>query len=120
MIRLERRVGGERLNDVESGLWTERHRNRYCAVQFDDRTWHELRQRCVERRDARPIRLLSGVSARMASGDGGLQRVRTSRAVQSFGAPQFSEPVADQRVVPARAVLIGKQNRFASRIGASV
>src|SRR6266404_1741339 len=120
MVGLKRGVGGERINNVQSSLRAERHGDGYGAIEFDNRTRSELRERGVKRRDAWPVGSRWRVCARVAGGDGRLQRVRTSRAIEPFGLPEFSEAVTDQRMVPASAILIGKQNWFASRVGASV
>ena len=48
----------------------------------------------------------------MASGDGGLQRVRTGSGGEFIGAIQRREAATNQQLIPQSAVLIEKENRL--------
>jgi len=48
MIRLERRLRRQRIDNLEARGRTERHRNRDRTIQLHDRGWRELRERIVE------------------------------------------------------------------------
>src|SRR5262249_44402184 len=115
MVALERGVGNERIDELETGGWTERHAHRYGAIQFDHGRRRLLGERFVERSDAHPIRFGGGTRARMTGGNRGLQGVRPPRAPQRLRALQGREASADEKLVPARAVLIQKQDRLAGR-----
>jgi hypothetical protein len=64
VVALERRLRGQRVDELEAGRRAERHRDRDRAVQLHDRRRRELGERVVERRDARPVGLLGGAPAR--------------------------------------------------------
>ena len=97
----------------ESGGRTECHRDRDRAVELDDGRGHQLRQREIQCRDARPIGVGGVACARMARGNRGLQRVRTLRAAELFGALEGCEPAPDQQAIPARTILLEQQDRLA-------
>src|SRR2546423_6017029 len=88
VVGAERRLSGEVVDQVQGGRGTVRHPDRNGTVQLDDRRWHELSHRVVERHDARPIGLGRGRGSRVACGDGGLQGVRPHRAPQILRAFQ--------------------------------
>ena len=84
-------------------------------IEIDHRRRHDRTQRVIERRHPRPVRLAESARACVAGGDRGLQRVRSVDAAESLGALQGGEAAADQELVPAGAVLLGKKNRRAIR-----
>ena len=96
MIGLERGLVDEGVGEVEPGGGTERHSDRDRPVQLDHRRRRELGDGVVERDDPRPVRLLRGRCSSMARGDGGLERVGSHRAAESFGALERRESAADQ------------------------
>ena len=53
-----------------------------------------MRQRLVERRDARPVGLLGLVRLRVAGGDRALHDVRADRGPDPLGAQERGEPAA--------------------------
>src|SRR5262249_26835157 len=108
MIRRERRLVRERVDQREPRIGPVRHRDRDRAIQLDDRRLRELRERVVERDDALPIRLRGRACARMAARDRSLQRVRTEWLLQRFGARERRETATYEELIPARAILIEK------------
>jgi len=55
MVVLESRLGGERIDERQPFRRTEGHGDRYRAVQLHDGRRRDLRERVVERSDARPV-----------------------------------------------------------------
>src|SRR5256885_6357403 len=82
VVRAERWLIGEAVDQVQGGRGAVRHPDGDGAVELDDRRWHELGERVVERHDARPIGLRRGRGPRVACGDRGLQRGWPHRASQ--------------------------------------
>ena len=75
MVVLEGRLGGERIDESQPFRRAESHGDGDRAIQLDDGGRRDLRERVVERRDARPVGVLRSARARVAGGDRGLQRV---------------------------------------------
>jgi len=123
MIRGERAVRDERVDELEAGVGAERHRDRDRAVELDDRRRRALGEQRVERGDPRPLRRLGGRGARVMCGDSGLQLVRTgggtSRRDELVRACKRREPAANEHAIPARAILIREQHRRAVASDAS-
>jgi hypothetical protein len=110
MVSLERRLGGQRIDELEARCGTERHRERDCTVQLHDGRWRELGEGIVERHDALPVRLRRGTRSRMTGGDRGLERVRAERAAEILGTLECRETAMDEELVPTPAVLIEQQD----------
>ena len=60
VVALQRRLVGERVDELEPGRRTERHRDRDRAVELDHRRRRQLGERVVERGDARPVGVVGG------------------------------------------------------------
>ena len=73
VVRLERGLAGELLNDRESSGCSLRHPNGNGAVQLHDRRVHDFRECLVERGYLRPIRIAGFTGAGVAGSDSGLQ-----------------------------------------------
>src|SRR5712691_11677832 len=74
-----------------------------------------LRERIVERRDARPVRVRRGARARVAGGDRSLECIRTEPPIELLGTLERGETAAHEQMIPARAVLIEEQNGLSRR-----
>ena len=57
----------------------------------------------------------SGVSARVARGNGCLQRVGAERTAQRRGTAERGKSAADQQPIPAGTILLQQQHRLAGR-----
>src|SRR3989441_8724496 len=77
MVAREGGLGLERIDDLETRRRTECHGIGDRPIHLYDRGLRELGERIVERRDARPVRLFRDMRARVASGDRGLERIRS-------------------------------------------
>src|SRR6266567_1684868 len=115
VVAPESRFGGERIDERQPLRRTEGHRHRDRAIQLDDGGGRELGERIVERRDARPVRLRRGARSRVAGGDRGLECIGTEPAAELLGALERGQTAAHEQVIPARAVLIGEQDRLSRR-----
>src|SRR6266516_1739541 len=104
VVTLQRRVRGERVDELQARGRAERHRERDRAVQLHDGGWRELGERLVERRDARPVRLLGGPCPPVTGGDRGLQRIRAERAPEGLGPLQRGQTAADEQLVPSATI----------------
>src|SRR5216684_165924 len=112
VVGLERRLRGERVNELETRCRTECHGEGDRAIQLDDRRRHSLGERVVERGDALPVRFRGSTRASVTCGDGGLQSVRAAGATQLFGVLKGGETSMDEELIPAGTVLIEEQNRL--------
>src|SRR6185437_4396714 len=83
MVVGERGLCSEFVDQRKTNLRAEGHGKCDGAIELHDGRWLALRECLVERSDALPVRLFSGVRARVAGGDGSLQRVGAGPAVQS-------------------------------------
>ena len=104
-----RQRGGSqhRLQYRQSGLRTVRHANRDRAVDLDHRGWSATGQLAVEGGDLRPVGVAETRRLRMQRGDRGLELIGTRLAVRHRDL-QHPDPFGDERVIPARPVLIGQ------------
>src|ERR1700733_10201619 len=105
MIRLQRRLRRQGIDEFETRSGAVGHADCNRAIELYDRRGHELRQRIVERGDPRPVGLIRRAGARMAGGDGGLQRVVADAAAESFDAFEGRETAAYEKMIPLAAVL---------------
>jgi hypothetical protein len=112
MVRLKRWLRGQGVHEIQSGLRTEGHPNGNRAVQFHNGRWGELRELAIERGDARPVGVIVGASAGVASGDGRLQYIRSGRVAELVGAFQRGEAATYEKVIPERAILVQQRDRF--------
>src|SRR5438067_767594 len=112
VVALERRLRGQRIDELEARRRPERHRERDRPIQLHDGRRRNLGERIVERRDRCPVRLLRSARLRVTGGDRGLERVRTKRTTESRCALKCRETATDQELVPPRAVLIEQQDRL--------
>src|SRR6266853_471311 len=115
VIALESRLGSQRIDEGQPFRRTEGHGDRDRAVQLHDGGRRGLGERVVERRDACPVRLRRGVRSRVTGGDRALQRIGAEGSAQRLGALERGETAAHEQVIPARAVLVEKQDRLARR-----
>ena len=84
-------------------------------VEIDHGRRHDPAKRIVERCDPLPIRLVCSSRPGMAGGEGGLESIGSVGAAERFGTLQGGETAADQKPVPASAVLFGQGNRRSVR-----
>src|SRR3954449_11189397 len=101
MVALERRLRGQRIDELEARCRPEGHGERDRAVELHDGGWCDIGESLVERRDARPVRLLRETRPRVAGGDRSLERVGAERAAELLGTLERRETTADEEVVPA-------------------
>jgi hypothetical protein len=106
MVRLERGLGGECVQEFEARGGTEGHGEGDGAIQFYDGRGREVGERLVERHNARPVGFFGSTRSRVARGDGGLERVWAGCAVEFFGAVERGETAVDEELIPAGAVLL--------------
>ena len=95
VVGLERRLRHELVDQLQTRRRTERHRDRDCAIQLDDRRRRKPGKSIVERGNLLPIRFGSGTRPGMTRRDGGLQRVRTKNASKFFGTLKSRETATD-------------------------
>ena len=114
----ERGFAGERLHQFQPGRRAEGHAHRHGAIERNHGRRRDLRQRVVERGDARPVGVGGSRGARMAGGDGGLQGIDVERAGQGLRVFQRRQAAPDQQAVPAAAILFQQQHRVARRVDA--
>ena len=112
---MQRRLGGQRVDQFEAGLRSERHADGDRTIQLHHRRGHERSERVVERDDALPVGLLVRWRARMRCGDGRLQCIRPERSAEPLGALERGQAPPDEQVVPATAILVEQPHRFARR-----
>ncbi len=119
MVGLERRLGGERVDEFKTGLRAKGHGERDGTIQLYNRRGHELGESIVERGDALPVRFRRSTRASVTGGDRGLKRIgaeRTTESIADFlGTPERGETATDEDVVPARAILVENQDRLSGR-----
>src|SRR5919198_4123544 len=101
VVRLERRLRRQCIDERQACGWTERHGERDRTIELHDGGWRELGERVVERRDARPVRLFGGARPGVVGGDRGLERVRAERAAERLGPCERRETTTDEEVIPA-------------------
>ena len=118
VIVLQRRFGGQRIDQLKPGLRAHRHRDRDRAVELDHRRRRAPRKLPIKRGDARPVRFIRRTRPRMTGRDRGLQHIGSALRAEPLGTLERAEPAADQEVVPAGAVLLEQQDRRAVRGGA--
>jgi hypothetical protein len=94
VVRLERRLQRERVDERKARLRSKGHRDRHGASQFHNRRGYELGEGIVERGDARPIRFRRRARPGMTSDDRRLKSVRAERATQLFSTPERSQAAA--------------------------
>src|SRR5919199_2816162 len=115
VVALERRLRGQRIDELEARRRSERHGERDRPIQLHDGRRRNLGERIVERQDRCPVRLLRSARPRVTGGDRRLERVRATRTTESLCALKCREPATDQELVPTRAVLIEQQDRLSRR-----
>src|SRR5262249_46793946 len=117
MVVLECRLLADRIDEAQARFRAERERERYRAVEIDDRGGRELSKRAVKPDDPEPVGLVCRARPRMAGGNRGLQGVGAKRrptgARRRLGVIQRSEAAADEQLIPARTVLLEQQHRLA-------
>src|SRR5579885_1736561 len=106
MVVLQRRFVYQRIGNLEPRRGSERHSDRYCPVEFDDRRGRDFGERVVERGNALPISLPGSRRPRVAGRDRGLQRVRAQRTAKALGALQRTQTAMNQELIPPRTILI--------------
>ena len=82
MVVDERWFGREFVDELETNFGAEGHGERDGTIELDDGRGLALSERGIECGDALPVGLIAGTGARVAGGDGGLQRVGTGCAAQ--------------------------------------
>src|SRR5207248_10816868 len=87
------------------------------TVELDDRRGVDVGELLVERDNAGPIRVLGRPRSGVAGGDRSLQRIGAGRVAELLGAAERREPAPDEKLIPARAVLIEQQDGRAIRTG---
>src|SRR5277367_5922769 len=105
VIRLKRRLGDERIDQLKPSGGTEGHGHGHRAIQLYNRRRRDPRKFLVMLDDAPPVRLLRPDRSRVASGNRRLQRIRPARAAHFFGALQRREAAPNQQLIPAAAIL---------------
>ena len=110
VVALERRLGGQCINEFQTRCRTERHSHCHRAIQLDDRRWRELRERHRRARRCAPSPFPRSARAGVAGGDRGLQRVGAERAAELLGAFERGETTTNQKLIPERAILIEQQD----------
>ena len=110
MIALERRLRGQRIDELEPRCRTERHRDGDRAIQLHNWRWGEPGKSFIERHDACPVRLLGGKRPRMTGSNRSLESVRTPEAAELFSAIERRETATDEEVVPVGTILVEQQN----------
>ena len=119
VVRLERRLRNERVHKVKSGSGTKSHPHGDGPVQLDHRRRGELRDRVVERRNARPVGLGCGRRSSMARGNRRLQSVWAHGVPELLGTLERRQAAANEQAIPARPVLIKQEDRLPGRSNTS-
>src|SRR5579863_6975862 len=118
VIALQRRLIGERIDDLEAGSGAERHPDGHGAIEFNNRRRSKVSQRIIERGDALPVCFGCDARARMARGYRGLRGVGPERRSGAFGSFECSEAAANEPLIPLRPILIEQEHRFAGGVHA--
>ena len=103
------------IDQIETRLWTKRHRDGHSSIQFDDGRWVGGGEELIERGDAGPVGLVGRTGTRVTGGDRRLKRVGTRRHRERLGAGQGCQPAGDQQVIPDRTILVQQQDGLAAR-----
>jgi hypothetical protein len=120
MVVLERRFGGELVDHFQASGRAVGHGHSDAAIQFDDGRGRELGESVIQGDNAGPVCFGGGAGACVTCGDGSLESVRARSAAEFFSALKRREASMNEELIPARAVLIEKQDRFAGRTYARV
>ena len=115
VVRPQCRLGAQPVDELQAGRRPERHADRHGPVELHHRRRRQLGQRVVERGDPRPVGLLGGARPGVASRDRRLEGIRPERATERLRPGQGGEASPDQELVPAGAVLVEQEDRFAGR-----
>src|ERR1700752_815853 len=112
MIRLERWLQNECINNLESGFWTEGHPNCHRSIQLHNWRGCELSKRVVQSNDAFPICLVRSTCLRVTGCDCRLQTVWTQRTTNSICAEQRRKSTLDEKLIPSPTILFQYRNRL--------
>src|SRR5438477_724526 len=111
-VLAKRGARGDRLDRIDSGPRTLRHRDGYRSIERRNRRRVHLQQLVVERDDVTPIRFFERWRRRMTRGDGCLNVIGRDFVARrrSF---QMPHPPCNELPIPARAVLLLENSEIA-------
>src|SRR4029077_13220884 len=95
VVGLERRLRGERVDELQAGCRAKGHGDRARTIQLHNRRRHKVGESVVQLGDASPIFFRGSTRASVTRGDGGLVRIRAKPASEPFGALEGGETTTD-------------------------